>query len=103
MYNVAWNAPLGHAVLALKDFQVIHVAELKFKTPLEGQPGFAIIHRGTGVRMFEGVDISYAVRKTIAEQLLLNSIKSDPELGVDHPPEAGSAVDPFASLMGPVN
>ena len=80
MYNVNWNAPVNSAVIQLPDFVVMHVELLKFKTPLEGLQGFALVHRGTGVRMFEGVDIAYVVRKAVAEQNLMDHIRKDPEL-----------------------
>jgi hypothetical protein len=86
MYNVNWNAPVNSAVIQLPDFVVMHVELLKFKTPLEGLQGFALVHRGTGVRMFEGVDIAYVVRKAVAEQNLMDHIRKDPELGVEHAP-----------------
>lgn len=101
MYKVNWKAALGQAVIVLPNFSVSYVAELKFKTPLEGQPGFALIHRDTGVRMFEGVDIAYIVRKAIAEQLLLDTIVQDPEMGVQHP-KAGDLLESFA-IGGPAN
>lgn len=86
MYNVNWAPKLGEAVIRLVDFEVIFVGSLMFKTPLEGQPGFVLYHRPTHVRMFEGVDITYVVRKAIAEQNLLDHIRKDPELGVEHAP-----------------
>lgn len=93
MYKVNWNADFGDAVITLPDFIVTKVAALKFKTALEGAPGFSLKHRGTNIVMFEGVDIAYVVRKAVAEQNLLTHIQSDPELGVEHAP-----ADPFAAL-----
>ncbi len=92
-YRVNWNPNQQNpVVLTLPDF-VVRLATMSYKTPVEGQPGFVLQHVASGVRTFEGVDITYVVRKAVAEQLLLDTIRTDPTLGVEHPPE-----DPLASL-----
>jgi hypothetical protein len=101
MYHVNWRPALGGVVVLLSDFVLEHVAKLEFDTPVKGHPGYRLKYRPTGVVMFEGVDIAYAVRKTIAEQLLLDQLKKDPELGVQHP-GTDDVLESFG-VTGPAN